>query len=61
MKNSMSLKIKFFKKFVTQFEKTVTERRKNETLSLGEELEGLNRSPNGKELHLQGLMSARTI
>ena len=61
MKNSMSLKIKFFKKFVSQFEKTVTERRKNETLSLGEELEGFNRSPNGKELHLQALMSARTI
>ena len=61
MKNSMSLKIKFFKRFVTQFEKTVTERRKNETLSLGDELEGLNRSSNDKELHLQALMSARTI
>ena len=42
----------FFRKFVAQFEKAVLERRKNETLNLAEDLEGINRSP--------GLLSART-
>ena len=54
----MTLKKKFFKKFVNSFEKAVVERRKNETLNLGEDYEGLSRSPVGKDL--QALLSART-
>lgn len=59
MKHSMYLKTIYFKKLMEKFEVAVMERRKNETLNLYDELDGLNKSPQGNGF--QGLLSARTI